>query len=128
MNEIDSEELVTALEIIIDRFKDDIAPFAIQLAEQLSTSYRRLIQVNVEDDNGESALAAVGCVTAIRRILEGCEGNQQIIVQMENLLYPILAHSLTPEGLDAIEDTVDCISIIVSNSQQISSQLWKLYP
>ena len=33
MNEIDSEELVSALEIIINRYKDDISPFAFQLTE-----------------------------------------------------------------------------------------------
>ena len=117
MNEIDSEELVSALELIINRYKDDISPFAFQLTEQLVGSYQRLVSVNVDEDNGESALAAVGCVTAIRRILEGCENNSQLILQMENLLYPILAYSLTPEGLDAIEDTVDCISIILTNSE-----------
>ena len=82
----------------------------------------------MDEDNGESALAAVGCITAIRRILEGCESNPQLIQQMENLLYPVLAYSLTPDGLDAIEDTVDCISIIVSSSELVSQQLWKLYP
>jgi hypothetical protein len=75
MNEIDSEELVSALEIIINRYKDDISPFAFQLTEQLVGSYQRLVSVNVDEDNGESALAAVGCITAIRRILEGCESN-----------------------------------------------------
>jgi hypothetical protein len=33
MNEIDSEELVNALEEIVSFFKDDIAPFAIELTE-----------------------------------------------------------------------------------------------
>ena len=33
-----------------------------------------MIEVNFEDDDGESCLAAVGCVTAIRRILDSvCE-------------------------------------------------------
>ena len=32
MNEIDSEELIGALEIIMEKFQDDIGPFATQLA------------------------------------------------------------------------------------------------
>jgi hypothetical protein len=32
MNEIDSEELIGALEIIMEKFQDDIGPFANQLA------------------------------------------------------------------------------------------------
>ena len=33
MSEIDSEELVGALEEIVSHFKDDIAPYALQLTE-----------------------------------------------------------------------------------------------
>jgi hypothetical protein len=33
MSEIDSEELVAALEEIVSHFKDDIGPFAIELTE-----------------------------------------------------------------------------------------------
>jgi hypothetical protein len=58
MNEIESEELVNALEEIVSLYKDDIGPFAIQLTEQLVASYQRLVQTNPEDDDGESALAA----------------------------------------------------------------------
>lgn len=39
MSEIDSEELVTALEEIVSLFKDHIGPFALQLTEQMVVSY-----------------------------------------------------------------------------------------
>lgn len=43
MSEIDSEDLVSALEEVVAHFKDDIAPYALQLTEQLVGSYQRLI-------------------------------------------------------------------------------------
>lgn len=39
MTEIDSEDLVSALEEVVAHFKDDIAPYALQLTEQLVNSY-----------------------------------------------------------------------------------------
>lgn len=39
MTEIESEELVSALEEIVSLYKDDIEPYAIQLCEQLVLSY-----------------------------------------------------------------------------------------
>ncbi len=45
MQEIESEELVGALEEIVKHFKDDIGPYAVELAEQLVAAYQRLIQV-----------------------------------------------------------------------------------
>ena len=43
MKEIDSEELVNALEEVVSHFKEDIGPFAIELCEQLVSAYQRLI-------------------------------------------------------------------------------------
>ena len=39
MTEIESEELVNALEEVVTLYKDDIGPFAIQLTEQLVAAY-----------------------------------------------------------------------------------------
>lgn len=39
MTEIESEELVSALEEIVTLYKDDIGPYALQLTEQLVVSY-----------------------------------------------------------------------------------------
>jgi hypothetical protein len=43
MQEIDSEELVSALEEIVKHFKEDIIPYAMDLAQQLVSAYQRLI-------------------------------------------------------------------------------------
>jgi hypothetical protein len=58
-------------------------------------AYQRLIQVNVEEDDGESALAAVGCVTAIRRILDSVSENKELLGKLEDVIFPILMHGLT---------------------------------
>ena len=84
----------------------------------------------MEDDDGESALAAVGCVTAIRRILDSCNTNPQLISKLEDIVFPILMHGLTPDGMDAIEDVLDCIALLVYYGPQgrISPNMWKLFP
>ena len=73
MDEIDSEELIGALEVIMEKFQDDIGPFAVQLATQLTIKYKALVADDNngdDDDEEERQLAAAGCVTAIRRIIE----------------------------------------------------------
>jgi hypothetical protein len=39
MSEIESDELVTALERIVNFYKEDMEPFALRLSEQLVHSY-----------------------------------------------------------------------------------------
>ena len=130
MSEIDSEELVAALEEIVSHFKEDIGPYAIELTEQLVSAYKRLSQTNAEDDDGEGAMAAVGCVTAIRRILDSISEQKEIVSKVEELIYPMLLHSLTPDGMDSIEDGLDCIALLLYHGSQngVSPHMWKIFP
>ena len=128
MTEIDSEDLINALEEIVSLYKDDIEPYALQLSEQLVLSYQRLIQVPIHEDDGESQLAAVGCVTALRRIIDSVSKNQQLLAKIEPIIYPILMHSLTPDGLDAIEDGLDCLALILYHGHSVSADMWNLFP
>lgn len=132
ISEIDSEEIVSALEKIMTVYKDNIAPFAVQLASSLVDQYKRLIQVDMDDDDGESALAAVGVVTAIRRVLDACSKDREILLKLQDIVYPILMHALTPDGIDAIEDGFDCIALLAyyigDGGQRLSPAMWKLFP
>jgi hypothetical protein len=55
----------------------------------------------------------VGCVTAIRRIMDSIQNQKDIIAKIEELVYPMLLHSLTPDGMDSIEDGLDCIALLL---------------
>ena len=108
-----------------------MGPYAIQLSEQLVDNYQRLIQVKVEEDGAESALAAVGCVTALRRILESASKNKDLLPKIESIIYPVLMHSLTSDGIESLEDGLDCIALIVYHGGSqfgISKQMWELFP
>jgi hypothetical protein len=95
MTEIESEELVTALERIVAFYKEDMKPFAIKLSEQLVDSYQKLILVDVKEDGGESAVAAVGCFTALTRIIRSCRSDAELLGRLERIIYPILEHTLS---------------------------------
>jgi hypothetical protein len=95
MNEIESEELVTALERIVAFYKEDMKPFAIKLSEQLVDSFQKLIMIDVKEDGGESAIAAVGCFTALTRIIRSCRSDVELLSKIERIIYPILEYSFS---------------------------------
>ena len=60
---------------------------------------------------------------------------------VEKIIYPCLLHSLTADGLDSIEEGIDCITLIlyhgyqrpkagaqVAAPQGVSTEMWTLYP
>ena len=113
-------------------YKDNMAPYALQICQQLVGQYRRLIEVE-DDDDGESCLAAVGCVTALRRVLDAVKEQKELLLQLKPVLYPIFLHGLTPEGMDCVEDVFDCVTLLMYNGGAPMMQLgecsvWSLFP
>ena len=139
MEEIDSEELMSALEGIVEGYSEEIGPFAVQLSQQLVNKYHSLTAetegVNADehsDGEEEKMLAAAACVTAIRRIVDACSKDKNGLRQILPIIYPILAHSLTEDGLDVIDEGLDCINILIYNAYdqetRVPVELWKLLP
>lgn len=85
-----------------------------------------------DSDAEEKALAAAGCVVAMRRIIEAINKDKAGLIAILPIIYPIMMHSLTPDGLDAIEEGLDCINIMVyyafDRNTRIPAELWKLLP
>ena len=128
MSDIDSEDLIGALEEIMRIYKEDVAPYAMQICEQLSMQYKRMLEV--EDDDGESALAAMGCVSAMRRVLDAVSENKNLLIQLFPVVLPIIQHGLTLDGLDTIEDALDCLALFIyyGDKGTLAPQLWALFP
>lgn len=69
----------------------------------------------------------------MRRIIDAVARDKQILQQLQDIIYPILMHGLTPDGLDAIEDGLDCIALLIYHSNKpgqgkVSPEMWKLFP
>ena len=135
MEDIDSEELIAALEEIVEKFSEDIGPFAVQLCQQLASKYQALVTEEISEEmNGEEEkyLAAAGCVTAIRRILDAINKDKAGLAQVLPVIYPILLHSLSEDGNDSIDDGLDIINIFIyyacDRETRVPAELWKLMP
>lgn len=76
MDDIDFDELVSALQELVNVYQEEIAPYAVTLCQKLGDAYLRLISSKGvgEDEDQETCLTAVGLMTAIRRVLESISG------------------------------------------------------
>ena len=127
MDEIGNDEVVGALETIIDQFGDEMAPFALQMIEKLVECFQQFAASGEEDD--EATMAAMQCLDAINTIL--CS----IVRQPE--LYGVLCHHLVPvlrmiftteEAVEYLDSAFDIVSTMTYYCQRISPTLWSLYP
>ncbi|KAL2323807.1 hypothetical protein Fmac_022865 [Flemingia macrophylla] len=130
MNEIENEDLVFTLETIVDKFGEEMAPYALGLCQNLAAAFWRCMNTAEADDEADDpgALAAVGCLRAISTILESVSSLPQLFVQIEPTLLPIMRKMLTTDGQEVFEEILEIVSYMTFFSPTISLDMWSLWP
>ena len=52
-SEVENEDLVFTLEAIVEKFGEDIAPFAVQMTQQLTAAFWKYANTEAEDDDDD---------------------------------------------------------------------------
>nr|XP_017226651.1 PREDICTED: importin beta-like SAD2 isoform X2 [Daucus carota subsp. sativus] len=130
MNEVENEDLVFTLETIVDKFGEEMAPFALGLCQNLAAAFWRCMHTAEDNDEADDpgALAAVGCLRAISTILESVSSLPQLFVSIEPTLLPIMRRMLTTDGQEVFEEVLEIVSYMTFYSPTISMDMWTLWP
>ncbi|XP_065865475.1 importin beta-like SAD2 [Euphorbia lathyris] len=130
MNEVENEDLVFTLETIVDKFGEEMAPYALGLCQNLAAAFWRCMNTAEADDEVDDpgALAAVGCLRAISTILESVSRLPHLFVQIEPTLLPIMRRMLTTDGQEVFEEVLEIVSYMTFFSPTISLEMWSLWP
>ncbi|KAD0994770.1 hypothetical protein E3N88_43444 [Mikania micrantha] len=130
MNEVENEDLVFTLETIVDKFGEEMAPYALGLCQNLAAAFWKCINTTEGDEEADDpgALAAAGCLRAISTILESVSRLPHLFAHTEPTLLPILRHMLTIDGQDVFEEVLEIVSYLTFFSPTISMDMWSLWP
>ncbi|EYU32733.1 hypothetical protein ABFS82_14G040400 [Erythranthe guttata] len=130
MNEVENEDLVFTLETIVDKFGEEMAPYALGLCQNLAAAFWKCMNSAEADEDGDDpgALAAVGCLRAISTILESVSRLPELFVHIEPTLLPIMCRMLTTDGQEVFEEVLDIVSYMTFFSPTISLDMWSLWP
>eukprot|EP00826_Nyctotherus_ovalis_P005632 TRINITY_DN1127_c0_g1_i8.p1 TRINITY_DN1127_c0_g1~~TRINITY_DN1127_c0_g1_i8.p1 ORF type:complete len:247 (+),score=64.46 TRINITY_DN1127_c0_g1_i8:73-813(+) len=128
----DSEDLVYALIEIINKFRDSIKPYAIELIKELLKICNAIQERAKEKDGGyenqESKMKEAACIDAFGVILEVIGHNQSMLQQIEPLLLPVIRNSFDPEENYSMSSAVDLLSALTYYTHKTSPRLWEFFP
>lgn len=130
MNEVENEDLVFTLETIVDKFGEEMAPYAFGLCQNLAAAFWKCMNAAEADDEGDDpgALAAVGCLRAISTILESVSKLPNLFIEVEPTLLPIMRRMLTTDGQEVFEEVLEIVSYMTFFAPTISLEMWSLWP
>lgn len=128
MNEIGNDEVVAALQVIIDTFGEHIKPHAIALVTELSGAFKNYIDAGEDDD--DAAMAAAQCLECINTVLKGICEHPELYKGMEPHLIPLVLQILGNDGeyLEYVEFALDTLTFLTYFPLQLSPQLWEAFP
>lgn len=128
MNEIGNDEVISALEAIIDKFGDHIEPHAVALVTQLTTAFSNYCDAGEDDD--DAAMAAAQCLECVSTVLKGICERPDFFRLLEPALLPMTKQILSKDGeyIEYLEYALDIITFLTYFPESISAELWELFP
>ncbi|KAL9242505.1 hypothetical protein vseg_016497 [Gypsophila vaccaria] len=131
MNDVENEDIVFTLETIVDKFGEEIAPYAFGLCQNLVAAFWKCMSTAEVDDEADDPgipLTAVGCLRAISTILKSVSNLPHLFGQIESTLLPIMHRMVTTYGQEVIEEVLEIVSYMTFFSPTISVEMWSLWP
>jgi len=130
MNEIGNDEVVSALQVLLDKFGDHIEPHAVQLVTQLSNAFNQYCTAGEDDDDDDAAMAAAQCLECIATVLKGICDQPSMMKNLEPLLIPLVLKIMGNDGdyIEYLECALDILTFLTYFPEQISAELWQAFP
>lgn len=128
MNEIGNDEVVAALQTIIDKFGDHIEPHSVALVTQLASTFENYVEIG--DDDDDAAMAAAQCLECISTVLKGICERPDLFRHLEPHLIPLITRVLGSDGdfIEYLEYALDILTFLTYFPDTISSHLWECFP
>jgi hypothetical protein len=133
MDEVGSDELIATMDVLIESYADQMAPYAQGLCQRLAEHFLRLASLQGDEANEESSLAACQCCSAITTLLESVKKTPELYHSLEPSLVPLIGQVLSPDKdgeyqfMEFMEDALEILTYLTYYSPTISPAVWSLY-
>ena len=136
LDEFFIEDLIEALNEIINVFYEEVIPYSIQVCEKLSDAYVDIMeQMSSEDwemDDAKSVVIANGCLNAMKRLITSiggqAKGTNDVIYHIEEKIHQIISDSLDPRFTDVNESILTLAWALSFYCPEITENLWGFFP
>ena len=119
-----NDEVVAALQIIIDQFGDHIEPRDVALVTQISAAFQNYCGSG--EYNDDSAMDVAQCLECISMVLKGICELLELFKAMELQIVPLCLNILGKdwEYIEYLDYSLDILTFLTYFPEKISPQLW----
>ncbi|GAA6019455.1 hypothetical protein JCM10207_001394 [Rhodosporidiobolus poonsookiae] len=131
-SEVDLDSLTNTTRSMVTEFADEIVPFAVELAQSLVESYRRLLQETLEarekdesefaDD--EKTLVQMNVLKTIEQLVSSVREKKELVHEIEKSVAPLLEATIRNAVVELFDETYEILDSLSFFQQSISPALW----
>ncbi|KAK7054442.1 Nonsense-mediated mRNA decay protein 5 [Paramarasmius palmivorus] len=142
-DETDLDILNHSMEVMVDQFQAELLPVAAQLTQSLCDSYLRLAKESLAQDeieggsgdlesimmdgDDDKTYAAMGVAKTIWTIVSTVENAPEILMQIQEIIIPIVIFTLESKLLDLFDNMYDLIDSLTFKLRAISPNMWPVF-
>lgn len=131
MLEIDSDDVVEALEALILRFRAELAPLAVPIAANLAELFERIflaeradmeagVEIDPQSEKADRGLAALNALRTLNTLLASLKHNIDELVRVEAVLAPLMRRMTLDDSIDFFDHILSMMDTITLYSEHIS--------
>ncbi|PCH39811.1 ARM repeat-containing protein [Wolfiporia cocos MD-104 SS10] len=142
--ETDLDILNSCMETMVEQYHAELLPVAAELTARLCDTYARLardiiaaeeadgrgvdLDTLMDNDSGEDkTFAAMGVAKTIGTIVSSVDSSPEILVQIQEVIIPIIVLTLENKLLDLFDNMFDLIDSLTFKLRSISPNMWPVF-
>ncbi|KAG9068719.1 hypothetical protein KI688_011002 [Linnemannia hyalina] len=139
-NQIDVDTLSEVMDEFVEVFAQDLAPFAVQLCEQLRDTFLRIcadmgpssdgveaITDRAIDEASDKTMAAMGVLKTMGTLILSLESTPEVLNQLEIALLPVITFTLQNAIIDLFDGVFEIIDSCTFSAKAISANMWGVF-
>ncbi|KAF9147435.1 hypothetical protein BG015_010946 [Linnemannia schmuckeri] len=139
-NQIDVDTLSEVMDEFVEVFAQDLAPFAVQLCEQLRDTFLRIcadmgpnadgveaITDRAIDEASDKTMAAMGVLKTMGTLILSLESTPEVLNQLEIALLPVITFTLQNSIIDLFDGVFEIIDSCTFSAKAISANMWGVF-
>jgi len=133
----ESDELTNVVQKVICAYSEDIAPFAVDITQNLAQTFMQLAQSireeqegglpSAEEDYGDDkSSTAMGILSAIETVVEMSEESEEVTEKLEEVVLPVIDDIIRHRQMDYYDELFSLTFSLTC--QKVSANMWKVLP
>ena len=123
LHESESDDIPYVLDQLMERFPQELTPFALELSQQLVQQFMKMLDYDENDLYGHRPIVASSTMESLKNVISIVDDSPEAMALQEQVCVPLAAHILNTGVMDFIEESFELLELFTRTSVSVAA--WK---